>query len=1005
MSIQVLGSRYKPTKHLTRLDPKWQWLRGHCLAAFPMWDRGGTRIYNASRPTRWGDITFGAGGDWQDMLRGPALHFAGAGIVDLGFQRIGSVGLFAASTEQWTVCARFRVATNTVPVTIVARSSGTNVNKTFQLFFDRVNSATQTPGIYLRGTQTGTSWALDDGLFHTVWITWDGTTAKAYYDDALGQTTLGVGSATEESQNISLAARTVSSPASQVTGDIDFVALTDFAANPPLITKWHHDLYAPWRPYRKPVGKSITVTGSIPGTDIQVVYAPRQALAVDRVELWTDVKSNGGEFIGVVTHYFTLSEQQALSGEHTVTLSVPLGHPIRYLVGTPTDTPNLHVDQVIRVVKTDGTWTEHRISETTRQNQKGERRLTVTARSIFQDLAFRGIVSRVTADGSATTTFEVLSLELAEQIDTFVLPALAYAGAQHFEIGTIEFSGAVDMVYDRDTPLSALKKLASAAGDLELQVVATENAYQINLVKQVGVGLIGATVRAKRDLVDLGFTERSDDQANRIYCFGAPYQDTRPSVGSARWDVLGVTANAGGVAGLYDITLGDPSGGEGPIKYDGQFLPANITFDDPDTEEPETLPKFHLEWTTGSLFVAPIVASFKATQKVRIQSSTAPPAQSLLPAGYKHKVRIAANGSPTENLSIDRPDMVSKYGVRVATLDRSDIPGTDNWIPNPLAKVWPASSPLPTGWAVGYPVATSPDSGTVITRETNPVYAEHGGQAIRVRWPSGSGFPVRSPIAVVPWNARGYVSFFARVTTLKGRWQIKLVLNRRTTYADGTATPAFPYAGGEQLWDYTIPDSTGAFASSTLTDVVLPTITNIQLNTPEDIGIQAAWDLTQFPLYGGSVTVLFDWMGTSYGDTEFIVSGVQVTNTSEQMPLFDGNGGIKLHQAANARLALYGAPAPTVSVSTIDFAYVDGLRFPFPQFQLGAPITILDPDTDVSVNTRCVGITRDWTARTMPTVELSNERQDVTRLLAAKSKAPRHETRIAPVQSRGQVFP
>jgi hypothetical protein len=267
--------------------------------------------------------------------------------------------------------------------------SSTSANKTFQLFFDRPTTSVRTPNITLRGTGTDLNWGLDDGLFHTIWVTWDGTTAKAYYDDALGQTTLGVGTAAEESQNISLAARTVGAPGSQVTGDIDFVAFTDFAANPPLITKWHQDLYAPWRPYRRPVGKSI-ISGSIPGTDIQVVYAPRQALTVDRVELWSDVKSNGGEFIGVVRNYFSLSEQANLSGEHTVTLSVPLSHPIRYLVGTPTDTPNLRVNQVLRLVKTDGTWSEHRISETTRQNQRGERRLSITARSIFQDLGLPG---------------------------------------------------------------------------------------------------------------------------------------------------------------------------------------------------------------------------------------------------------------------------------------------------------------------------------------------------------------------------------------------------------------------------------------------------------------------------------------------------------------------------------------------------------------------------------------------------------------------------------------
>jgi hypothetical protein len=86
------------------------------------------------------------------------------------------------------------------------------------MFFDRPTLAAKTPSFILRGTTTDTNWQVDDGLFHTAWVTWDGTTAKAYYDDALGVTTLGVGTAAEESQNMSLAGRTLGTPGSQITG-------------------------------------------------------------------------------------------------------------------------------------------------------------------------------------------------------------------------------------------------------------------------------------------------------------------------------------------------------------------------------------------------------------------------------------------------------------------------------------------------------------------------------------------------------------------------------------------------------------------------------------------------------------------------------------------------------------------------------------------------------------------------------------------------------------------
>ena len=174
------------------------------------------------------------------------------------------------------------------------------------------------------------------------------------------------------------------------------------------------------------------------------------------------------------------------------------------------------------------------------------------------------------------------------------------------------------------------------------------------------------------------------------------------------------------------------------------------------------------------------------------------------------------------------------------------------------------------------------------------------------------------------------------------------------------------------------------------------------------MGVVAAWDLSRYPLYGGTAQL---FVSADYGDppaggAECVIEAGQITNTSEQMPLLEGNGGVKLHQAANGRVGLYGTPAQVVSVNLLDLAHADGLRFPYPQIQLGAPVLIEDPEDDLNVvQSRIVGWNRDWKRRLLPSVELSNERADMTKVLAGRAKPPRHQSSLVPTGTRGITYP
>ena len=404
----------------------------------------------------------------------------------------------------------------------------------------------------------------------------------------------------------------------------------------------------------------------------------------------------------------------------------------------------------------------------------------------------RGKVSRSTADGKSTMSFDALSLSMERRIRSFMLPAQTEAGQPFWEPGDMPHSAPIDLVYEGDSTLAALLKTkvagsnAVGSGNLEMWAEPSATRYRINIVEQIGQGLAPLRLRPRTNLLSLGFTERADDMATRVYATGAPYQDQKPTLGLARWEVA-LQTDLGD--GTYDLVLQDPAGGEGPIRFDGQFIPPDLPFDDPDTDDTvEERPNFHLQWLTGSDLIAPIIATFAATQTVRIQSTVTPTVVGL------QSVRIVADGTGRENLCVDHPEMVAAYGIRPGDLPRPDIPATDNFVPNAVGRVWPDSSPLPTGWGI---TADFPGDGPFITRETNSRFWQHGGHAVRAVFPfGGDSRYVSLPLATIPRRAQGYLSFFVRLTTIRGRIMVWLRLRRNVLDLDGNLAPSLPYTVG-----------------------------------------------------------------------------------------------------------------------------------------------------------------------------------------------------------------
>lgn len=247
MSVRVLSRNYKPTYVAgTKYDPKWEYIRQHCVGFWPFWERRSNTLENWAHLGLRPAITFGTASAWQDLTNGPGIHFDGTGYVDTLIKRLGAIGLFAASTEQWTVVTRSRCASNAATV-LFGRSHQTTTSRVMTISF----ATGAGPAFRIRGTSTVPGWALDDSGWHTIWVVWDGTTCQAYHDAALGVTTLGVGAIAEGTENIVIGAASNYLLSTRFIGDVDFAAILDVPLSPAQIVRWNSDPMAPWRPARR----------------------------------------------------------------------------------------------------------------------------------------------------------------------------------------------------------------------------------------------------------------------------------------------------------------------------------------------------------------------------------------------------------------------------------------------------------------------------------------------------------------------------------------------------------------------------------------------------------------------------------------------------------------------------------------------------------------------------------------------------------------------------------
>lgn len=620
-------------------------------------------------------------------------------------------------------------------------------------------------------------------------------------------------------------------------------------------------------------------------------------------EIWTDLQCAGGSRLAKVPDVVALPDMHRLSGDDGLTLTLPVSSPTWTYV---------RARRVARVVASDGSFEEWRILRIGKSRANGVQPATIECVSVLADLG-RALVTRTEADGLTSISFEALQLTPSQHLSSFILPALAAQGMTWLSAGTIDPTTPRDLVYERLTPLAALQQIAELS-TCELQIRRNgTTGYYIDILTAIGASAPTFAARLGKNLIGVQWTDDASEQATRMYGSGEAEDGIHATIAGARWVVAAVSGN--------DITLADPAGGAGPIGFDDQ------------------LNTLYLRKPAGTY--TQITDSAEATQVATVASGSGLTMGDI--------VTIHASSSGADLTFLDAPSAIADYGIFSRVLDRPEIPGTINLLPNPALRAWSAG--LPDAWTIlGSPT---------VTETTTAGRWQAGGKSARVQ-SSADGEGLELEVAVDPTTGRPYFTGSVSFYLASGRVRVQLVAS------DGVTTTLYP-------------DGTNGQAYSTKVDVW-------------DELIVAGIDLNEIGATTCAVRIVQDGSGTA----DFYVDAAQLTQTDQRQPFFDGAGPTALWQAVNEALRVDADPRVDIRVSLADLHAAHPTAFPNDALVLGGQVRVQDETLGIDVTTRIIEVGRDLARNMNTTVALSNRPEDLTDLLTRPRRAKRQQPAVTP---------
>jgi hypothetical protein len=355
-----------------------------------------------------------------------------------------------------------------------------------------------------------------------------------------------------------------------------------------------------------------------------------------RFEPWDDIEANGGERQAVFKDVLTAEWSRTVDGKDDLTLSAPAADPAWAFVVE---------ESVIRVVENDTDFIEFRVRTITNSQKDSFMRDLMAEGIRFDLLSNSELLERIEANGLAQMHFEVYGRPPSEQVD-IILGAFApfHSGApSYFSKGTIEPTEEVDMIYDWDSPYSALQELAEITGS-ELSVRRDGvSGYFIDLLFQTGAGGDEPLFTIGRNILSVEHESSSKDQATRLYPKGGSIDGWATDISQNGFIVTGVSGN-------------------------------DLTLDEDIVLEADQWNGFWLMQQDGSI--------------VAISDSSVPnvitvPGHS---SGEDDIVTLVRNAAGAGLTYVDLPSEQPPIKSRVH--DRTDLPGINNWAWNGFLQHW-----------------------------------------------------------------------------------------------------------------------------------------------------------------------------------------------------------------------------------------------------------------------------------------------------------------------------
>ena len=394
------------------------------------------------------------------------------------------------------------------------------------------------------------------------------------------------------------------------------------------------------------------------------------------VEVWSNYEAAGGTRTAFI-------DQLSDSGQ----LKFDLQQRNRLDLLIPQDSASrISFRDVLRVKDHFGTITEWRVDTIDDPEDPGAQGIRVGAQSSYEDIMRNTGLVFNTSGGVRKHNNGAYDTTPTQYLTQFVTNVLSNYGIGWVGLGTVNYSDTYDLAFEGVTPLEVINKVRDVTGGEVEWVRTSATGYTLNLKTLVGDQTKKIRVTPDKNLIRLNRAKELRGMASVLVPKGVrdSTNQERHGIGFAAWKVTNVATATG------KVTLSDPNGGAGPVKYADQFNGRYILRANAATAAATGDPASDLYLTkitdtaTGGVFTVNSTKQFATGDLVEI--------------------RADATGNLLDELSA--PSATSSYRRLVRTFDQDDMRGERNQVPNAFFSDWPSRWRVFSGRQVGTQLGT-----------------------------------------------------------------------------------------------------------------------------------------------------------------------------------------------------------------------------------------------------------------------------------------------------------